>query len=153
MTNENARNMNEILAALAEASGVDAHALVPEANGRVNFALDDMGVAIGTSDADGAKSDRAWVAIFVGEVPSDAETLTYLLGQNYLGVSSGDGAFSIEPEMGAVVLHRGFPLPMAAPAFVEAFQQLAGAARAARQRLSAIQIENPLSLSLNFIAV
>ena len=27
MTNENARNMNEILAALAETSGVDAHAL------------------------------------------------------------------------------------------------------------------------------
>ena len=53
--------------------------------------------------------------------------------------------------MGAVVLHRVFPLPMAAPAFVEAFQQLAGAAREARKRLSAIHIENPLSL--NFIAV
>jgi len=56
MTNENARNMNEILAALAEASGVDAHELVPEENGRVNFALDDMGVAIGTSSTGSARS-------------------------------------------------------------------------------------------------
>ncbi len=151
MTNENARNMNEILAALAEASGVDAHELVPEENGRVNFALDDMGVAIGTSEADETKSDRAWVAIFVGEVPADAETLTYLLEQNYLGASSGDGAFSVEHGIGAVVLHRIFPLPMAAEAFVEEFRLLAGAARAARKRLSAVHVND--SLPLDFIAV
>lgn len=151
MTNENARNMNEILAALAEASGVDAHELVPEENGRVNFALDDMGVAIGTSEADETKSDRAWVAIFVGEVPTDAETLTYLLEQNYLGASSGDGAFSIEHEIGAVVLLRTFPLPMATEAFVEEFRLLAGAARAARERLSAVHVKD--TPSLDFIAV
>jgi len=151
MTNENARNMNEILAALAEASGVDAHELVPEENGRVNFALDDMGVAIGMSDADETKSDRAWLAIFVSEIPTDAETLTYLLEQNYLGASSGDGAFSIEHEIGAVVLHRIFPLPMAAEAFVEEFRLLAGAARAARERLSAVHVND--SLPLDFITV
>ena len=43
------------------------------------------------------------------------------------------------------------PLPMAAEAFVEEFRRLAGAARAARERLSAVHIEDPLSL--NFIAV
>ena len=149
MTSENIRNMTDILASLAEASGVEA--LVPEENGRVNFALDDMGVAMGTSDADETKGDRAWVAIFVGEVPTDSETLTYLLEQNYLGTSSGDGAFSVEHEIGAVVLHRVFPLPMAAEAFVEEFRRLAGAARAARERLSAVHIEDPLAL--NFIAM
>ena len=141
MNDENTANMNEILAALAAASGVDA--LAPEADGRVNFALDDMGVAIGTTDADDATGDRAWVAIFVGEVPSDAETLAYLLEQNYLGGGSGDGAFSIEHEMGAVVLHRVFPLPMAAETFVEAFRHLAGAARAARTRLTAVRFDDP----------
>jgi hypothetical protein len=40
---------------------------------------------------------------------------------------------------------------MAAEAFVEEFRLLAGAARAARKRLSAIHVGDPLSL--DFIAV
>ena len=148
MTPENAQNLRDLFAALAEAAGVDAFA--PEPDGRLAFALDDMGVAIGAVEA--PAGDRVWTTLIVGEAPSDPETLTFLLEQNYQGVGSGGGAFSVERESGAVVLHRIFPLPMDPALFVADFRRLAGAARAARSRLAAVVPDEGLA-SLRFIAV
>ena len=136
MTEENEANFNELVKALGDAAGVDG--LAPE-DGRVLFSIDDnLGVSITTADAEVAGYDLAVVAFVVGPVPEDAEALKFLLEENYLGVGSGNGAFSIDTEADAAVLYRSFPLPMDADDFVDAFGRLAGAARIARDRLASV---------------
>ena len=131
MTEENEANFNELVKALGDAAGVDG--LAPE-DGRVLFSIDDnLGVSITTADA-----EVAVVAFVVGPVPEDAEALKFLLEENYLGVGSGNGAFSIDRDADAAVLYRSFPLPMDADDFVDAFGRLAGAARIARDRLASV---------------
>ncbi len=136
MTPENEANFDELVKALATAAGIDDMA---KEDGRVLFAIDDdMGVSIAPADAEEAGGDLAVVAIIVGPAPEDPEMLTYLLEQNYLGVGAGDGSFSIEREMGALVLYRAFELPMDPGVFTDAFGRLAGAARAARAHLAGV---------------
>ena len=134
MTKDNEANFKEMAGALAAAAGVEALA---DGDGKVLFAIDDdLGVSIAAADEADAGRDVAIVSIVVGVAPDDAEILRGLLEENYLGVGSGNGAFSVERQSGAVVLYRVFPLPMDAHEFVEAFSRLAGAARAARERLA-----------------
>ena len=134
MTQENEANFNEITKALAEAAGVEA---MPSEEGKILFAIDDdLGVSIASAGEDEVGCDVAIVSIVIGQAPDDADALRFLLEENYLGVGSGNGAFSVEPESGAVVLYRVFTLPMDAEAFVEAFSHLAGAARAAKDQLA-----------------
>ena len=140
MTEENATNFNELAKALGEAAGVEG--LVPE-DGRILFAIDDnLGVSITTADAEEAGCDLAVVAFVVGQIPEDAEALKFLLEENYLGVGSGNGAFSIDTEADAAVLYRSFPLPMDPGEFVDAFGRLAGAARIARDRLASVAADS-----------
>ncbi len=134
MTQENEANYNEITKALAEAAGVE---VMPSEDGKILFAIDDdLGVSIASADEDEAGCDVAIVSIVIGQAPDNADALRGLLEENYLGVGSANGAFSVEPDSGAVVLYRVFPLPMEADAFVEAFSRLAGAARAAKEQLA-----------------
>ena len=133
MTTENTDNFNALVAALSEATG---EALAPE-DGKVLFAIDeDLGASIVPVDEADAGLDVAIATIVIGPAPADGEVLAFLLEQNYLGVGSGEGSFSIEAESGALVLYRAFPLPFDAAEFVDAFGRLAGAARAARARIT-----------------
>ncbi|MBQ9430934.1 MAG: type III secretion system chaperone [Kiritimatiellae bacterium] len=133
MTTENTENFNGLVSALAETAGVES---LTSEDGGVFFAIDDdMGVAITSADAEEVGVDLLVATIIVDAAPTDAEALTFLLEQNYLGVGAGDGSFAIEHETGVAVLYRAFPLPMDAETFVDAFSRLAGAARAARARL------------------
>ena len=143
MTPENEANFDELIKALAAAAGLDG---MEKDNGRLLFAIDDdMGVSIAPADAEDAGVDLAVAAIIIGPAPDDSEALMYLLEQNYLGVGSGDAAFSVEKESGAVVLYRGFELPMDPASFVDAFGRMAGAARAARAHLAGTA--EPLAMS------
>lgn len=145
MTEENEANFDELVKALAAAAGLDD--LEKEEDGRVLFAIDDdMGVSIAPADAEDAGVDLAVAAIIVGPAPDDSEALTFLLEQNYLGVGSGDGAFSVEKESGAVVLYRAFELPMDPASFTDAFGRMAGAARAARAHLAGTAEPGAVSL-------
>jgi len=131
MTTENTENFNGLVSALAETAGVES---LTSEDGGVFFAIDDdMGVAITSADAEEVGVDLLVATIIVDAAPTDAEALTFLLEQNYLGVGAGDGSFAIEHETGVAVLSRSFPLPMDAETFVDAFSRLA--ARAARARL------------------
>lgn len=133
MTEENTENFNGLIAALSEATG---ETLSLE-DGKVLFAIDeDLGVSIVPADEEDAGVDVAIASILIGPAPEDEELLRFVLEQNYLGVGSGEGSFSIEAESGALVLYRAFPLPFDAAEFVDAFGRLAGAARAARARIN-----------------
>ena len=133
MTQENEANFIEMVKALAEAAGVEA---MPSEDGRILFAIDDdLGVSIASADAEEVGSDIAIASIVIGQAPDDANALRALLEENYLGVGSANGSFSVEPDSGAVVLHRVFPLPLDAAAFVDAFSRLAGAARDAKDHI------------------
>ena len=143
MTPENEANFDELIKALAAAAGLDG---MEKDNGRLLFAIDDdMGVSIAPADAEDAGVDLAVAAIIIGPAPDDSEAHMYLLEQNYLGVGSGDAAFSVEKESGAVVLYRAFELPMDPASFVDAFGRMAGAARAARAHLAGTA--EPVSVS------
>ncbi len=144
MTTENTENFNGLISALAKAAGLDS---LDFEEGGVFFALDEvMGVSITTADAEDVGVDLLVATIIVDEAPADAEALTFLLEQNYLGVGAGDGSFAIDHETGVAVLFRAFPLPMDAETFVDAFSRLAGAARAARDRLvNTREMPDPMS--------
>ena len=139
MTQENEANFNEMVKALTEAAGVEA---MPSEDGRILFAIDDdLGVSIASADAEEVGSDIAIASIVIGKAPDDTNALRALLEENYLGIGSGNGAFSVEPESGAVVLYRVFPLPMDADEFVDAFSQLVGAGRDAKDHLANAESE------------
>ena len=142
MTTDNKDNFNEILKALTDAIGCDP--LVPEEDGRVLFALDgNLGCVLFPCDASECGVDAVAATVLVGPVPANnAELLYDLLAGNYMGVEAGDGTLSIERESGALVVSRLLELPIDEQAFVAAFAKLAGAARAWRDRLAVVAIDD-----------